>query len=135
MSDQEALVQNSNKNPFRLVTGVSRAAVGAVAVALVIVAAILLLGSVFSIWSGITNSVGGPSPNTWIKDTPLNAKSYTGTENPWYAALISMGMAVATGAAVVVVGKVFKNTPTTMKELMDNVNTVSADVAGVAGYQ
>ena len=133
MSDQEQI--QPNKPVFKLVTGVSRTAVGAVAVALLIVTLVLLAGSLFAVWGGISSSVGGPSPNTWIKNTPLNARSYTGTENPWYAALIAMGMAVAAGVGTAVLGTVFKDTPTTFEELRGQVRSVSTDAASTLGFK
>lgn len=133
MSDQEQI--QPNKPVFKLVTGVSRTAVGAVAVALLIVTLVLLAGSLFAVWSGISSSVGGPSPNTWIKNTPLNARSYTGTENPWYAALIAMGMAVAAGVGTAVLGTVFKDTPTTFEELRGQVQSVSTEAASTLGFK
>jgi hypothetical protein len=135
MSETEALVA-VDRSPLRIVTGYGRATVGAVAVALALVAVVIAIGVVVAFTSGLSNAAGGYIPNMdpWLKNTPLNARSYTKLENPWYAGLAGLGLLAVVGVSAAIVGRMAVNSPKSIADLARQAQEPGEELVGMSGF-
>jgi len=126
-----------------MLTGYGKTVSVAIALALAIVTLILVLGSVFSFGSAISDAsrsaTGYGLPNALetdlIKGSPLNSRTYTGQQNKWMAAFGSLLLAAVVGIATGFIVKVASIDPNkvNLTALSESARGVGSDLGSAAG--